>query len=93
MGVRAECEATLRGTGLAATFVRPWYVLGRGRRWQALMTPAYWVLERIPATRDPALRLGLVMRAQIVAALVRAVEDPPTAVRSVEMAQIRSVRS
>src|SRR6266542_1610889 len=30
---RAEGEAAIRATGLKATFVRPWYVLGPGHRW------------------------------------------------------------
>lgn len=91
--VRGECEAILRETGLVATFLRPWYVLGPGHRWPALLIPAYWMLARIPATREAALRLSLVTRAQMVAALVRAVEDPPEAIRIVETSLIRSGRS
>ena len=32
---RAEGEAAIRATGIAATFLRPWYVLGPGHRWGA----------------------------------------------------------
>ena len=33
IAVRTEGEALLRASGMAATFVRPWYVLGPGHRW------------------------------------------------------------
>jgi hypothetical protein len=38
--------------------------------------PMYAILRRIPSTRDTAIRLGLVTRRGMVAALVRAVVDP-----------------
>ena len=93
LALRSRAEQLIRESGLNATFVRPWYVLGPGHRWPALLTPCYWMLERLPATRDSALRLGLVTLAQMVAALVRAVEDPPVAVRIIETAEIRNSRS
>jgi uncharacterized protein YbjT (DUF2867 family) len=75
--VRAEGEAIVRDTGLPATFVRPWYVLGPGHRWPYILLPSYWVMERLPGTRETARRLGLVTIDQMVAALVKAVEHPP----------------
>ena len=90
IAVRQEGEALVRRSGLAATLIRPWYVLGPGHRWPYLMLPLYWALERIPSTRPGALRLGLVTREQIVAALVRAVEHMPTDVRVVEVPEIRA---
>ena len=36
----------------------------------------YWLMERIPATRDGARRLGLVTLEQMKNALVNAVENP-----------------
>jgi uncharacterized protein YbjT (DUF2867 family) len=88
--VRAECEQALRESGLFATIMRPWYVLGPGRRWPLLLLPMYWLAERIPATRDGARRLGLVTLAQMTAALVRAVENPPEGVSVVDVPAIRS---
>ncbi|HEY6064659.1 MAG TPA: NAD(P)H-binding protein, partial [Thermoanaerobaculia bacterium] len=38
--VRAEGEAIVRATGMNATFLRPWYVLGPGHRWPYLLLPA-----------------------------------------------------
>jgi uncharacterized protein YbjT (DUF2867 family) len=90
--VRAEGEALLRATGLPCTFLRPWYVLGPGHRWPLLLLPAYWVWERVPATRATALRLGLVRLPDMVAALVRAVEAPPPGVRVVEVPDIRGAQ-
>jgi hypothetical protein len=45
--------------------------------------------ERVPSSRDTARRLGLVTLAQMVAALVYAVEHPPDAARVVEVPDIR----
>jgi uncharacterized protein YbjT (DUF2867 family) len=90
--VRAEGEAIVRGTGMNATFLRPWYVLGPGHRWPYLLLPAYWLAERLPSTRDTAKRIGLVTLPQMVAAIVRAVEHPPRGVRIVEVPEIRGQR-
>jgi len=77
LAVRAEGEALLRASGMAATFVRPWYVLGPGHRWPYALVLFYWLCERLPATRAGAKRLGLVTLAQMLNALVWAVENPP----------------
>jgi hypothetical protein len=70
--------------------LRPWYVLGPGHRWPYALVPVYAVLSRIPATREGALRLGLVTRRQMIAALVNAVENPPSGVRIVDVPAIRA---
>ena len=62
---------------LAATILRPWYVLGPGHRWPYLLTPLCALGRVLPPTRAGAERLGLVTRTQLVAALVEAVEHPP----------------
>lgn len=74
---RVEAEALLAASGLPATILRPWYVVGPGHRWPLAILPAYWLLERLPATRESARRLGLVTLAQMVAALVHAIEEGP----------------
>jgi len=91
VAVRAKGEACVRETGIPATIVRPWYVLGPGHRWPYLLVPMYALLRLFPATRDAAERLGLVTRAQMIATLLRAVAEPPAeGVRVVEVPQIRS---
>jgi len=75
--VREECETRLRRTGLPVTFLRPWYVLGPGRRWPSPLIPFYRVAEFIPGLREKALRLGFVDLSQMARALVHAVENPP----------------
>jgi len=90
IAVRQEGEALVTASGIPVTIVRPWYVLGPGHRWPLLLVPAYAILRRLPATRDTAERLGLVTRDAMVAALVRAVETPPTAgARIVDVPAIR----
>ncbi len=89
IAVRAEGESLLRASGLNATILRPWYVLGPGHRWPYFLLPAYWLCELLPPTREGARRLGLVTLEQMLAALVHAVENPSTGVRTVEVPEIR----
>lgn len=89
VAVRAQGEALLRASGLAATVLRPWYVLGPGHRWPRLLQPAYWIAERLTSTRETARRLGLVTLEQMVAALVSAVEHPPADRRVMDVQAIR----
>jgi uncharacterized protein YbjT (DUF2867 family) len=93
VAVRAECESAIRASGLAATFVRPWYVLGPGHRWAYLLLPFYKVCERLPATREGALRLGLVTLPQILGALLWAVENPPSGVQIIDVPRITKLKS
>lgn len=92
IAVRAECEELLRESGLNATILRPWYVLGPGHRWPYLILPGYWLFGLLPATREGARRLGLVTRVQMIAAMVNAVESPPEGVHVVEVPEIRAAR-
>jgi uncharacterized protein YbjT (DUF2867 family) len=89
LAVRAEAEALLRATGMPATILRPWYVLGPGHRWPSLILPVYWLLEWLPRTRTAAHRLALVTHAQMIDALLWSVETPTDTVRIVDAAQIK----
>jgi uncharacterized protein YbjT (DUF2867 family) len=81
IAVRREGEELLRRSGLNATFIRPWYVIGPGRRWPLLLKPVYAFMETFPSTQDSARRLGLVTIEQMVGALVHAVENPSRGIR------------
>jgi len=87
--VRAEGETMIRESGLAATILRPWYVLGPGHRWPYALVPVYWLFERISTTRETARRLGLVTLTEMVAALANSVESPAEGVRILEVPSIR----
>jgi uncharacterized protein YbjT (DUF2867 family) len=87
---RAEAEEVLAASGMNATVLRPWYVLGPGHRWAYALIPFYWVCERIPSTRDSARRLGLVTLPQMLRALVAAVENPVEGIRIVPVTEIRT---
>ena len=89
IAVRQEGEALIRASGLSATLLRPWYVVGPGHWWPCILYPLYALGEWLPATRAGARRLGLVTRRQLVTALVHAVEHPPAGVRVVEVPAIR----
>jgi uncharacterized protein YbjT (DUF2867 family) len=96
VAVRAGVEAAMRRAhaegGPAATFLRPWYVLGPGHRWPHLLRPLYALARLVPSMRDGAERLGLVTRPQIIAALVRAVERGADGIRIVDVPAIREAR-
>ena len=79
IAARERGEAAVAATGIAHTFVRPWYVLGPGHYWPYALAPVYAVARLFPPTRDQAIRLGLVTLRQMVTSLVAAVETPPAA--------------
>lgn len=91
--VRMAGEAAIARAGVTATVLRPWYVLGPGHRWPLLLQPIYTLLERLPATRTGARRLGLVTIDQIIAALTFAVANPPASgtIRVMSVPDIRRV--
>jgi uncharacterized protein YbjT (DUF2867 family) len=91
LAVRAEGEALIRASGMKATFVRPWYVLGPGHWWPYALVPFYWLAELLPATREPAQRLGLITIAQMLKALFWSVDNPPDDVRILDVPKIRDV--
>jgi uncharacterized protein YbjT (DUF2867 family) len=87
---RRAGERLIEASGLDATILRPWYVLGPGHRWPVMLIPAYAILQRLPATRAAALRLGLVRIDQMVRALAVAVDRPASGLRLVEVPAIRA---
>jgi uncharacterized protein YbjT (DUF2867 family) len=93
IAVRRECEERLRMSGLSATILRPWYVLGHGHRWPYALLPLYRLAEAIPSTREGALRLGLVSLSEMVGGMLWAVEHPAVGRRVLEVPAIRAVSS
>jgi nucleoside-diphosphate-sugar epimerase len=92
VAARAAGETAIRAAGLPATFVRPWYVVGPGHWWPLALVPFYQVAEWIPGTRATARRLGLVTLAQMVRALVEAVEHPLCA-REIRIVDVPAIRA
>lgn len=93
---RAEAEsriaAQVRQGNIAATFLRPWYVLGPGHRWPLLLKPLYWLAGRIPALRANVESMGLVTREDMIAALVFAIEHPPAGANVIEKIDVPRIR-
>lgn len=90
IAVRQQGEALIRASGMPATFLRPFYVLGPGHWWPYPLVPIFALLKQIPATREGARRLGPVSLAAMIRSLVNAVEGPPaTGVREVDAPDIR----
>ena len=90
IAVRAEGERLLRESGVASTFVRPWYVLGPGHWWPYALLPAYWLWGVFPAHRDTARRLYPVKLERVVRAIADAVDAPSRGVRIIEAPEMRS---
>src|SRR5205814_1697664 len=86
-----DIRALVRKSGVPASVVRPWYVLGAGHRWPYASMPIYWILAKLPATKESAERLGLVTIDQILSALVWVVENPATETRVIDVPKIREL--
>ncbi len=91
VAVRARCEAAIRASALPATFLRPWYILGPGHSWPSVLIPFYALAERLPFSREAALRLGFVHIAEMITALAWAVEHPADGVRILDVPAIRAI--
>ena len=89
--VRSACESSLRSSGLCATIVRPWYVLGPGHRWPLLLTPFYGIAELIPSMREGAQRLGLVTIDEMINTLTAVTEQPASGIKVVGVPEIRAL--
>jgi uncharacterized protein YbjT (DUF2867 family) len=86
---RVDVEEAIRSSGLNATILRPWYVLGPGHRWPYILLPAYAMMSLLPGKRETARRLGLVTLRKMINALIEAIERPPEGIRIVEVPEIR----
>jgi nucleoside-diphosphate-sugar epimerase len=91
IAVRNAGEEMIRESGINATLVRPWYVLGPGHWWPYAILPVYWILEKLPKTKESAERLGLVTINQMLSVLIWAVENQPVGVEIVDVPRIREI--
>lgn len=89
ISVRMEGERLIRESGMNATIIRPWYVLGPGHWWPYLLLPIYKTMELIPSKREQADRLGLVKLNQMVAALLNSIESPSEDLNILNVPDIR----
>lgn len=90
--VRQKGERLIKDSGLNATILRPWYILGPGHWWPYVLFPVYWILEKIPSTRESAKRLGLLTLHEMLQALIFAVENPAQGVRCLEVPDIKKIQ-
>lgn len=93
VAARTRAEELIGESGLAATILRPWYVIGPGHRWPSILLPGYWLASLFPGSRATARRLGLVTLDQMIRALVFAIEQPADGLRLLEVPQIRELRA
>jgi nucleoside-diphosphate-sugar epimerase len=88
--VRKEGEEYCLSKKLNCTFIRPWYVLGPGHWWPVLLLPVYGIGEIIPSWRKKTRSIALVTIDQMLNALLNAAESNPSALRIVEIKEIRN---
>ena len=88
--VRAAGEAKVRETGIPASILRPWYVLGPGHRWPLLLLPFYGLAWLLPKSRETARRLGLIRLPTMIRALVRSVESDRPGVEVLDVTALRA---
>ena len=86
---RQAGEARIRASGISATILRPWYVIGPGHRWPYLLKPLYAIMELLPPTGASARRLGLITLEQMINALVASIAQGPEGARVLEVPEIR----
>ncbi len=92
IAVRQECEEYIARHVVARTILRPWYVLWPGHWWPYALKPLYALALRSAKHSESAGRLGLVTLKEMTAALVQAIENPPSGPRIVDVAGIRAAR-
>lgn len=93
IAARVEAERVIAASGLNASVLRPWYVLGPGHRWPLLLTPLYRLLRTLPSTRESADRLGLLTLDHMVQALCGAIVAPAVGVRVWDVPAIKKQAS
>ena len=74
---RKQCEEIITHSGLKASILRPFYILGPGRRWPIFLKPFFAVAGMLPSFRASAERMSFVTIKQMSGALICAIENPP----------------
>lgn len=87
--VRKEAEDYLKSKNLNCTFIRPWYVAGRGHWWPLFLLPFYGIAELVPSWRRKARPMALVTIWQMVKTMLHLIQSAPQKLRIVEIRQIR----
>jgi len=91
---RRQGEEMLTASGLASTFVRPWYVVGPGHYWPLLFYPFFKLLEIIPSTSAAAKALAVVPLKKMLLVLKQVILAPPPAtIDIVDVQDIKQARS
>ena len=87
--VRKQGEQMITDSGMKATFIKPWYVLGPGHWWPYFILPVYWLFMIIPGTSETAKRLYPVKLRNVVNAIADAADNPPDWIRKVMTQELK----
>lgn len=90
---RRQGEQAIIASGMMATFIRPWYVVGPGHYWPLLFNPMFKLLEIIPSTSAKAKSLALVSLKQMLLTLKKVVlSEPKAGINIVEIKDIKNAK-
>lgn len=92
VAVRAQVEELIATLGLTATIIRPFYVLGPGRRWPYLIMPFLWISRYLPGLSRYARTMKFSSRDQVVKAIIDAIDHPPVGIDVWDATRLQSVR-
>jgi uncharacterized protein YbjT (DUF2867 family) len=90
--VRTRCEGLIRQSGLKASVLRPWYVLGPRHYWPYLLKPGDWLARQIPSLPETATRLEMVTVEKMVAAFVRSLASRAVGIEIIPVPENRKPR-
>ena len=91
--VRAAGEKLIIESGMNASFIRPWYVLGPGHWWPVLLKPIYWLAYLFPGAKEKAMQRDLVTIKQMINTLMYTVKHTATDIKSYEIADIQKMNN
>lgn len=91
IAVRKECEEIIIDSGLNATILRPWYIIGPGHRWPLVLMPLYKFFGLLPSTRLTVKRLGLMTIGEMINALLYVIEHPANGVRILDVEEMKNL--
>lgn len=91
--VRAEGERLLTASGMKASFVRPWYVLGPGHWWPIILKPFFWLSKITGFKKEAAENLDTVTIQQMIDVLLYAVKTLPAAINIYNVKDIKQKKT
>ncbi|MFN0117487.1 MAG: NAD(P)H-binding protein [Elusimicrobiota bacterium] len=88
--VRSRVEQEIQLSGINATILRPWYVLGPEHYWPSVLIPFYQLVKIFPPLKKRIGRFEFVSLKEIVQNIVFSIQNPPNGIRVWEVPDIKN---